>query len=196
MAIINFLVEGGIDEAVARNLVSFTGHESGDCFGRRGCGYIKKTIKGFNLSARGSYFLAFVDFMDTKLACPGEVVDQWLPHRNKKMLFRVVVREIESWLLADTGAVAAFFNVEMSLVPTEVENLTDPKQSLINIARRSRIKNLRDSIVPVSHTTAREGILYNPEIIRFVREFWNPEEARINSQSLDKCIQRLEEIEI
>lgn len=146
------------------------------------------------MSAQGMHYLALVDFMDTRLACPAEVVNQWLPHRNKQMLFRVVVREIESWLLADTEAMANFLNVEKSFIPTEVEALTNPKQELINIARRSRSKSLRESLVPASQSTAREGILYNPEMIRFVREYWNPDKARINSQSLDKCIQRLEEI--
>lgn len=194
MAIINFLVEGGIDEAVANKLVSFTGHEAGGCYGRRGCGYIKKTIKGFNSSAQVSYYLALVDFMDTRMPCPGEVVAQWLPHRNKQMLFRIVIREIESWLLADTNAIASFLNLKQSFIPTKVEDLTDPKQVLINLARRSRSRVLREALVPAMHSTASEGILYNPEMIRFVKEFWDPEKARVNSPSLEKCIQRLAEL--
>lgn len=194
MAIINFLVEGGIDEAVARNLVCFTGHEAGHCFGRSGFGYIKNKINGFNLSAQGSHFLALVDFMDTGLTCPGEVLNQWLPHRNKQMLFRVVVREIESWLLADTEAIADFLNVTKSLIPDQVEDLDNPKQVLINIARRSRSKSLRESLIPSIQSTAREGILYNPEMTRFARDFWNPEKALTNSRSLEKCVQRLMEI--
>ena len=188
------MVEGRLDEAVAKKLVCFTGHEVGGCFGRSGCGYMKNKIKGFNLAAQGSHYLALIDFMDTQIVCPGDIINQWLPHRNRKMLFRVVVREIESWLLADTKSMADFLNVEKSLIPTEVEDLTDPKQALINIARRSHSKNLRESITPSLRSTAREGVLYNPEMIRFVRNFWNPEKARVNSPSLEKCIQRLLEI--
>lgn len=193
MAIINFIVEGRIDKAVAVKLVSLTGHQTGDCFGEAGFGYIQKKIGAFNRSAQGSHYLALVDLMDTRFPCPSEVVAQWLPNRNLGMMFRVVVREIESWLLADSESIAEFLQVRKSTIPIEVESLNDPKQTLINIARKSRKRDVRETLVPADGTTAREGILYNDEMTRFVRENWNAEKARINSRSLDKCIIRLNE---
>jgi len=195
MAVINFLVEGLIDEAVAIKLTLLVGHEPGDCYGRRGFGYIKKKIGAFNLSAQGSSYLALVDFMDTSLDCSPQVISQWLPNRNSGMIFRVVVREVESWLLADTESIAEFLHVRKSAIPTNVENLVDPKQALINIARKSRKKEVRESLAPANNTTAQEGILYNDEMTRFVKEFWDAGKASINSPSLEKCIVRLSEFD-
>jgi len=194
MAFINFLVEGRIDEAVAIKLASSAGFEPGTCFGKKGMSYIKKKITGFNLSAQGSLFFALVDLMDTSLTCPAEVLSQWLPHRNPNMMFRVVVKEIESWLLADRQGIAEFLHVNSAFIPHAVETLDDPKQTLIQIARRSRRKFIRETLAPAAGTTAREGILYNDEMTRFVQDHWNTEEARLNSPSLDQCIIRLNEL--
>jgi len=153
-----------------------------------------KKIGAFNKSAKGSYYFAMVDLMDTGFLCPSEVLSQWLPNRNSGMIFRVVVREIESWLLADSESIADFLHVKTSNIPNSVEDLTDPKQSLINIARKSRKKDVREMLVPADNTTAREGILYNDEMTRFVREFWDEDKARVNSPSLEKCIVRLNEL--
>jgi hypothetical protein len=80
--------------------------------------------------------LMLVDFMDTGLECPPEVPVAWLPDRCSKMLLRAVVREIESWLLADASGISRFLGVSVSLVPRDPESLKDPKQSLVNLARR------------------------------------------------------------
>ena len=191
MAIINFLVEGIVDEAVAIRLAHFTGYEPGTCFGKKGCGYIRKKISDFNLSAEGMNVLALVDLMDTRLSCPAEALSQWLPHRHSNMTFRLVVREIESWLLADSEAMADFLGVRVASIPSKVELLDDPKRTLIDLARTSPKRNIRESLVPKDGISATEGILYNIEMTNFVREFWDVEKARLKAPSLDKCIIRL-----
>jgi|SRR5215213_737383 len=195
MAVISSIVEGPIDEAVAIKLIEATGHIPGGRYGKRGSGYIKKKIHGFNRVARSFHYLALVDFMDANLPCPGEVVRTWLPHREPKMLFRVVVREIESWLLADHENISIFLNISRTKVPTSPELLDDPKLELVNLARKSRSQRVRAAIAPETGSRATVGKLYTSEITIFTRLYWDLRIARRNAPSLDKCLKYLEGIE-
>lgn len=195
MAFINYLVEGEIDEIIALRIISNSGHDIGVGYGKRGIGYIQNKIQNFNQTAQSVFYLVLVDFMDTKLECPPQVVSRWLPHKNNLMFFRVVVREIESWVLADRENLATFLNVNIELMPINPESELDPKRKLVNIARKSRSKRIRDALVPDQDSTAQVGKLYTSEMKRFVSNFWNIDTARKNSPSLDKCLKRLLEIE-
>lgn len=192
--VVNALVEGVIDEAVAHRLIAATGHTSGICYGKRGIGYIKQKIAGFNGAAMGQPILALIDFMDTDAACPPAVVAAWLPHRNDNMLCRVVVREIESWLLADPSTLSTFLRVSPSRMPHDPESISDPKRTLVNLARHSQSRGIRDALVPRNHTGAVVGALYNSAISDYTRSFWNIDSARAASISLDRCVARLEQL--
>ncbi|MGE0875350.1 MAG: hypothetical protein AB7O31_11840 [Burkholderiales bacterium] len=172
MATINPLVEGDIDAAIAARLISHTGHNVGIVYGRRGVGYVEAKLAGFNRSAKGSRYLAMVDLMDTANACAPDVVRTWLPHPEPMMLFRVVVREIESWLLADVEGMSEFLGVAPVRFVAQPESIQDPKQMLVNITRHSRSKGTRNSIVPDNRSTATVGPRYNAEMIRFVLEVY------------------------
>ena len=112
-----------------------------------------------------------------------------------KMLFRVVVRELESWLLADRSNLADFLRVDVTLIPTAPEELADPKRELINIARHSRLKRIRSAIVPDPDTTAQVGKLYVSEMVQFIDRGWDLKIARTNAPSLAKCLAALESLE-
>jgi hypothetical protein len=194
MAVINYLVEGDIDEIAVLRIIQDAGHEAGVGYGKRGYGYIKNKIQGFNQSAQGMCYLALADFMDTKCSCPSEAVATLLPHPNANMLFRIVVREIESWLLADRKNIAKFLDVTIESIPERPEEVSDPKLLVVNLARRSRSSKIRSSLVPEENSTAQVGKLYTSEIKRYIRDFWDLDSARKNSPSLNKCLQRLGEI--
>lgn len=192
MAILNYLVEGEIDEAVALKIIPYTGHEVGAGFGKKGWNYIRDKVGYFNISAVGTSYLALADFMDTGQVCPGAVIETCLPNRNHNMLLRIVVREIESWILGDRRNIANFLGVSDVRIPLNPETDTDPKRTLVNIARRSRIRSVRESVVPDVGSTAQVGKLYNSEIKRFVQDIWDPDIARGNCPSLNKCLLRME----
>jgi hypothetical protein len=90
--------------------------------------------------------------------CAPEIIKGWLreqPHGN--LVFRVAVREVEAWLLADRVGFAKFLDVSIDLLPQEPDEVLDPKQTLINLARRSRIRSLREALVPRERSTAVQG---------------------------------------
>ncbi|HEU0178839.1 MAG TPA: DUF4276 family protein [Blastocatellia bacterium] len=195
MAIIHTLVEGLMDESVANRLIKMAGHTPGTCFGKKGYAKIQAKVRGFNQTSVGANYLVLVDFMDTGLGCPAEVVSQWVPHRRPNLLFRIVVRELESWLLADKENLADFLNVSVAKISADPEQLKDPKLTLVNLARSSRSKSIREALVPdPDSVTAKEGRLYTSEMVRFIQERWDITNARDNSESLNKCCIRLEEM--
>ena len=195
MSTINILVEGITDEAVAAKLVSYTGHTQGIVYGKRGWQYIKDNVAKYNQATRFASYLALVDFMDTGCVCPGEVVAQWLPDRQPNMLLRAVVREIESWLLADRPNFARFLHVSIEFLPPEPEIIEDPKAEVIRIARRSKNKSVRQALIPNANSTAQVGPSYVTEMIRFIQTDWDIEAACRNAPSLTRCVKRLKEID-
>ncbi len=64
MPTISILVEGTLDEAVARQLVTASGGTPGTVFPKKGAGYIEKKIDGFNELAQGVPILSLVDPTD------------------------------------------------------------------------------------------------------------------------------------
>jgi len=191
---ISILVEGSLDETVAREIIDAAGGTAGTVYGRRGAGYIEKKISGFNQRAQGTPILALVDLMDLDSDCPAEIVQDWLPHRHEQMLLRLVVREIESWILADRTSISRFFGIRKSLVPHHPEQLEDPKAGLVDLARSSQRQGLKNAIVPENPTMNDEGPAYTTRMQRFVRNQWSVMEAAKNAPSLHRCVRAVRRV--
>jgi hypothetical protein len=99
-------------------------------------------------------------------------------------LFRVAVREVESWLLADAVGFAGVLGISVRNVPGNPDEIVDPKRKLIDLARTSRRREPRDSIVPRRGSTAKVGPDYNGCLTAFVAKSWNLTEAAKRSGSL------------
>jgi len=192
--VIHLLVEGRLDEAVGHMIIESAGGNVGPTYGLKGASYIEANIDGFNRLAQGVPILALVDLADVNFTCPAEVVEQWLPHRNDQMLFRVVVQEIESWLLADRSSIAQFLGVRRSLVPYHPENLPDPKRSLVELARSSRYVSLKHDLVPNDPTQNDQGPGYTFRMEHFVRQQWDLEASMPNAPSLRRCVRRVRQL--
>lgn len=190
--LVDTLVEGLLDEAVAHRLLYHCNHTPGTSFGRNGVNYLRRKVQGFNVRAQnGVPILMMVDFMDTGETCPPSVPRTWLPNRSPNFLLRVVVREVESWLLADREALADWLGISVVHVPSQPEAVTDPKQTVVNLARRSRRKHIYTALVPVTGISASVGADYVGKLSEYVDSVWRPEVARLIAPSLDRCLTRL-----
>ena len=193
---LRLVVEGRLDEAVGRRLASENSFDVEWVLPKPGAGgwtEVKKFVEVYNNYGLVPV-LALVDFMDTGESCPPNVVNSWTPHRHPNIVLRAVVREIESWILADTVGFAKFLSIPRKSIPLEPEQEADPKGTVINLARASKRTEIREGFVPKPGSTASVGSGYNPLMERFIRELWNPAAARVHSPSLDKCLKRLEEL--
>ena len=186
---INLAVEDVLSEAVLMSVLqqSDRPYEVGNCYMRGGFGYLKKNIKGFNNAAKGTPFLVLTDL--DRMECAPLLIQEWLPiPKHNKLIFRIAVREVESWLLADRSAFAKFLGIKGNLIPFNPDELDDPKRSLIKLAAKSRKRSLRESIVPAAGSTAKIGPDYNGTLSGFVRKNWNVKEAAKHSPSLKKAL--------
>lgn len=130
LELVSALVEGATDEIVARRIVAHCGHDFGVCYGKHGVGYILQRLGGFAAAASyGPPLLVMVDLMDSGIACARDLVPTLLADRPALCILRGVVRELESWLLADREAIAAYLGLSLTRIPRDPEALPDPKQS-------------------------------------------------------------------
>lgn len=190
-------VEGVLDEAVLRRLAADAGIHMGVVFGRSGKPHLRDRIAGYNQAARFSPWIVLLD-LDHDFDCAPSLCAEWLPNPTDHMRFRVAVREIESWLLADRAGIAAFLGVPMRMVPSAVDDLDDPKRTLVEIARNSRRRAIREDMVPRPGSGASIGPAYTSRLVEFVqmgkRGRWQPASAAESSPSLSRCIRALAEL--
>jgi len=107
------------------------------------------------------------------------------------MCFRVAVREAEAWLLADRDSLGNYLGVSPEIIPRNPENLFDAKQALVNVARRSRRRAIREDMVPREGSGRQVGAAYASRVIEFVTASWEPGAAAAAAPSLRRCLDAL-----
>jgi hypothetical protein len=126
-------------------------------------------------------------------SCVPELLDDWALVRpfHANFLFRVAVRAVESWLMADRQRFAEFLGVPLNRVPPDPDTCNDPKGVVVTLARRSRRKAIQDAIVPKPGASARVGTYYTAEMSRYVEQCWRVDKACLVSPSLRRTVARL-----
>ena len=190
MISVNVLVEGATDEAVAKRLLSHAGLVIADVYGRGGKEDLLKRLIKYNQSARFIPWFVIVD-LDNDAACAPQAITQWLPNAEVGLRFRVAVRTIEAWLLADVENLSRFLGVSPAKFPHNPDLDPHPKMTLVRIARTSRKKNSRESIVPTQGSNMSVALGYTARLIDFTENYRQPDEAAKRSDSLRRCINAL-----
>lgn len=189
---VNLAIEDELSEVVLRRLLDHAdrGYAIGTAYGRKGFGYLRRTIPGWN---RAAQFVPFIVLMDLdRHPCATELIGKWLTEaRHPNLLLRVAVREVEAWLLADRSNIAQHLRVSEKWIPADPDTLPDPKAALVDAARSSRSETVRNRIVPKRGSTAKQGRDYNACLSEFVRADWKIEEAVEQSPSLRRTVSRL-----
>lgn len=156
-----------------------------------GFGSLKKKVAHYDqMGANGLPVLLLTD-LDNE-TCPTAKVAGWLgcvPSRG--CLFRICVREVEAWLLADHEAMAAFLKIKGPRLPNAPETLSDPKAKLIELAQRAPRK-IRIGMTPVGSATI--GPEYNELLSSFISETWSIDRAALLAPSLARARQRVGEL--
>lgn len=181
---INLAVEDLLSEALLRKIINESRKPFyiGYCYGKSGYGYLKQKIKAFNHAARITPFFVLADLVTQ---CAPIQKREWIGEEiHPNLLFRVAVRESEAWLLADREGFASFLGINYLRIPSNADEIQDPKNFLLNLARRSRNRELREAILPSPNTTASVGPSYNSELTNFVQRSWVVKRAIQNSDSL------------
>ncbi|MBE9483418.1 MAG: DUF4276 family protein [Bacteroidetes bacterium] len=210
---IDIAVEDDLSEAVIRKILP-----DKYVVGKRrnlkqgGSGHLKKSIRAYNKNAAKGMPITVLTDLDKPLTparryttpvvidsdaekyrCAPTLIKKWLPvpiHHN--LLFRVAVREVEAWVLADRDRFARFLDIEETSIPVDVDGIDDPKKCLTDLARKSCKRELREAIAPKKGSTAKYGKDYNGPLIQFVEDRGDPRAAMRNSPSLKRAIKAVE----
>lgn len=186
-------VEDSLSEAVLRKIIksSINRYSIGHCYGKRGKDCLRKLLQSLNRNKTCCPFIVVVDLDNDE--CAPSLIKQWLPcgKQNNDLVLRIAVREIESWVLAHRKAFSKYFGVSINKIPCNTDSIIDPKEFLIGLTKTSKIKNVRESIVPKPNSTAKIGPDYNGVLIEFVSKCWKPNEAKLCSNSLLKAVENI-----
>lgn len=129
---------------------------------------------------------------DADKDCAKKLKQKWLGRRNVEgLLLWFAVPETESWVLADYQGFCNFFNIKASRTFQNSDEISDPKQLLLNLVRKSKDGKYRHEMIHQDFPD-RPGTGYNLHLSRFVRSAWNPVQARHFSLSLDRLYIRLQ----
>ena len=193
---VSIFVEGTLDEAVLRHIIGFkTNLKIGVAVSGKGRPYLAEKALSLNRSARGYPVILLAD-LDNPGACPHQLTQQWLREtdRSRRFLIRFAILAIEAWLLADRSGLSRFLHVSERMVPLNPDRVPTPKIAIVNLARSSRNRAIRDALVPAQGSKAVVGPSYNGELIRYVTQYWDIDVAASASDSLRRAVSRIEEL--
>jgi hypothetical protein len=164
---------------------------------KKGSGNLKKMIPAVRNMVRDGVVAIILTDLDT-VECAPELIRNWFSARGgvsvvpKGLFFRVAVREVESWLIADRSVIARFLNIPISNFSEDPDLLDDPKAHLLGIINAKGTKKIHREMLPGRYS--RVGPEYNNVLCNFVSRCWNPERAAKNSLSLSRALSALKEI--
>jgi hypothetical protein len=104
------------------------------------------------------------------------------------MSFRIVVRSVEAWLLADRAKFADVFGVNTAAIPVQVENISNPKSAVLSILHGSRSRDIRLAMVRARSGSVHIGPEYNVRLASFAENDWRPQQAALTANSLSRAI--------
>jgi len=190
--VVSSAVEGVVDEAVARRLIIDAGAEAGPVYGKNGKNSLRNRIAGYTNAARHAPWVVLVDLDAEECAPPMRAA--WVSQQAPRLCFRIAVREVEAWLMADGAMLARFLGVAVRVVPLDPEALEDPKAVLVRLAAESRYRAIRQDMVPREAAGRRTGPAYTSRMIEYVSAHWRPEVAAERSDSLRRAINCLDRL--
>lgn len=193
MTPIAIATEDQLSEAIALRLISEipTPHFVQHKLGKTGNGYLRSRMGSWCQMAQQQVMLVLTDL--DRANCVVEFRNQWLsdePPAN--LVFRIAVREVESWVLADHVAMRSLIGVK-GVLPAAPDELADPKQSLLKLAK-SAPKQIRADLLKTIDGNLAQGLGYNARLTEWVTTEWSPQRAAERSPSLARTRLRLNEV--
>jgi hypothetical protein len=127
--------------------------------------------------------------------------------QNPLFIINVAVEEAEAWLMADKNNFISYFCVEDKIPNAQMCRMHGRNERIETIYEYEYKPSLYMMREIISTSTklevqkqltpkegAKKGPEYNTAMTPFIQEVWNPENARLNSYSLDKMIYHLQSI--
>ena len=185
--------EDELSEAIALRLISEVQqpHEVAHKLRRGGFGYLRSRMDSWCQMAEHQVMVVLTDL--DRANCLVEFRDQWLADRPlpASLVFRIAVREVESWVLADHQAMRELVG-KKGVLPPQPDTLPDPKQALLGLGKTAP-KSVRDDLIKTIDGQLRQGVGYNARLTHWINTVWSPARAAERSPSLARARIRIQE---
>ncbi|MYA91498.1 MAG: hypothetical protein F4026_07260 [Synechococcus sp. SB0669_bin_8] len=90
--------------------------------------------------------------------------------------------------MADRGPLAPHLSISQGKIPAKPEEVGNPKQAIVNLARQSRSSAVRDDVVPSERSGRSVGPGYTAIMTEFVQDKWSPVRAGQAAPSLARAL--------
>lgn len=185
------VVEGRTDQPAVLRLMEETGlPRHGPTRIAEGKGNIDRELAGWNAKAMRLPWVVIRDLdQDDRGTCLPELRSRLLGGTGPSdgMCFRLAVRSIEAWLMADHEGFVDHFGPR-SRPPDDVDGIPDPKRTLMDLCRSSHKRDIREGVPPRKGSGRRHGPAYVDIVADYCQSVWSPAQARRRSLSLDRAL--------
>ena len=191
---VTIAAEGALDLAVLRRLAREADLTLNLEYGRRGKAHIDQRLPAYNAAARHQPWIVLRD-LDNDRDCAVELVMHLLPAPARLMKFRIAVRTVEAWLLADHERFKTAFGVAARAIPTVPESVDRRNAAMLEAISRSNRREIKSAMLSkLASGGWHVGPEYNARLEQFASEIWQPRVAETRSASLAKARVRIQEL--
>ena len=184
-------VEDELSEAIATKILNSFAIKITDTIREGGNAYLREKAPELNRAANGMDIFLLTD-LDSPKNCPPRLIRSWIKGPlHPRLIFRVAVMEVESWVIADRIGIANFLSIPIHRIPRTTDEILNPKEFLVSLARMSKKRKLRNELIPQQGAGIPFGYGYNTRLSSFVRDHWDLERASTVSPSLKRTLERL-----
>lgn len=173
-------------------------------------GQIKSKMAELNILASKSIVILLID-LDNNY-CPPILKEELLntvDQKEEDFIFNVAVDEGEAWLFADRDHFASYIGVSVDQIPEchqtklsgrkFVVEIDSPMKSSLLLTHKISLQSNKDDIIKrIGVNNPKEkckGAEYNSAIVPFIERYWNVEIARKKSDSLDRMVRRIQQLQ-
>ena len=192
MRAIALATEDELSEAIGLRLIAESPFREANVLRlrRNGSGYLKSKVDSWRQLAGQQVVLLLTDL--DQIDCPVALRNEWLGTRPvpDRLLLRIAVREIESWVLADHDAMRELVG-DRGKLPPAPDELGDPKAFLLNMVRKYAPRDVKQDLLAERGAMASQGLGYNRRLVAWVKSDWSPDRAAARSPSLLRARQAL-----
>lgn len=169
---------------------------------------LKSKMKEFNVLSCTHPVVVLTD-LDAEFCAPIEkskLLEGLTP--SPDLIINIAIDEAEAWLMADKAGFANYFGLPLNEMPESTLQRMSGRKALPemcfpikaslhltkNLMQKSYNVELKAQIAVSAQAKNTKGPEYNTAVVPFIRSQWDPEVARVASDSLNRMIVRLQSI--
>jgi hypothetical protein len=172
MTALTLAAEGICDIRALERIARDSGFDIDRTYNCRGKTKLDKRLPGFLQAGIHAPWLVLRD-LDEDAACAPVFLASRALAVPPQTIFRLAVRSLEAWLMADRKNFATWLGVSATLVDQQPEIIVRPKIAVSNLAARSNKRTIRERMAPRPENGASIGPEYEAALIDFIENHWN-----------------------